>query len=409
MSRDKDQQEPPQSRDLPSTSPGTPKPPAAANGNDRTLSWYAAREPLVIFVLSASAIACFFLVSALARVYKVQLNDHGSAWFSQGENDLDAGRVTRAVVDFQAALTYSRDNYQYELKLAQALASLNRTEEARAYLLNLWQREPENGSVNLELARIYGGQGDVTQALRYYHNAIYAVWSGEAEPKQLSVRLELVKFLLDRKAFNQAESELIAVGRSIPENPALQMQIGDLFMRVPDYERALALYRQALKLQPHNPGALARAGRAAFELGQYRLAGRYLASAVSAKPNDIESLDLLRMTRTIPKMDPYDFLSTAKRDKTVLADFNTAGARLSACMNSAPKNAAAGSSLQALDEQWTEMKTRLNERSLRLHPDLTDSAMDLVFNIEHQTANVCGTPTGDDLILLLIANRHEGS
>ncbi|MGE5323888.1 MAG: tetratricopeptide repeat protein [Actinomycetota bacterium] len=409
MSRDKGQQESQQGPDLPSTSEATKTPSAPANGNDRTLSWYAAREPVVIFVLSAIAIVCFFLVSTLSGVYKRQLNERGMSWFSRGENDLQAGRIARAVVDFQAALTYSRDNYQYELRLAQALASLNRTEEARAYLLNLWQREPENGSVNLELARIYAGKGDVTQALRYYHNAIYAVWSGDAEPRQLSVRLELVKFLLDRKAFNQAESELIAVGRSIPEDPTLQMQIGDLFMRVPDYQRALALYQQALKSQPHSHGALARAGRAAFELGQYRLADRYLAGAVSAAPNDIESLDLLRMARTIPKMDPYNFLSSAKRDRMVLSDFNTAGARLSACMNTVPKGAAAGPSLQALSGQWTEMKTRLNLRNLRRHPDWTDSAMDLVFNIERQTANACGTPTGDDLMLLLIAKRHEGS
>lgn len=373
------------------------------------MSWYAAREPLVIFVLSAVAIVCFFLVSALSGVYKHELDDHGTAWFNRGQDDLHAGQLARAVADFQAALTYSRDNYQYELSLAQALASLNRTEEARTYLVSLWQRQPENGSVNLELARIYAGKGDVTQALRYYHNAIYAVWSGDAEPQQLSVRLELVKFLLARKAFNQAESELIAAGRSIPDNPALQMEIGDLFMKVPDYERALALYRQALKLKPHNQSALARAGRAAFELGQYRLADRYLAAAVSAKPNDIESLDMLRMARTIPKMDPYNFLSTAERDRTVVTDFNTAGARLNACINSASKNAATDSSLQSLNEQWTEMKTRLNVRSLRQHPEWTDSAMDLVFNIERQTANVCGTPTGDDLMLLLIAKRHEGS
>ena len=394
---------------MPSKNPAAQPNSTSAHRNDRSLSWYAAREPLVIFVLSAVAIVCFFLVSELSGVYKRQLNDDGTTWFNRGEDDLNAGRVARAVVDFQAALTFSRDNYQYELRLAQALASLNRTEEARTYLLNLWQRQPENGSVNLELARIYASKGDVTQALRYYHNAIYAVWSGDAEPRQLSVRLELVKFLLDRKAVNQAESELIAVGRSIPDDPALQMQIGDLFMRVTDYQRALALYRQALKLQPRNHDALARAGRAAFQLGQYRLADRYLAAAVSAKPNDIESLDTLRMARTIPKMDPYNFLSTAERDRTVLTDFNTAGGRLDACMNTASKDAAAGSSLQALYQQWTEMNTQVNLRSLRQHPELTDSAMDLVFNIERQTNNVCGPPTGDDLMLLLIANRHEGS
>ena len=386
--------------------PGTQLP---ANGSDRTLNWYSAREPLVIVVLCAVTIAFFFAVSGLSHLYRRELEARAALWSNRGEKDLQSSRFTEAASAFQTALTYSRGNYGYELSLAQSLVALNRTEEALAYLVSLWQREPENGSVNLELARIFADKGDITNALRYYHNAIYAVWTSNPEAQQLSVRLELVKFLLDHKTNNLAESELIAVGRNVPENTALQTQIGDLFMRVPDYDRALAMYQRALKLAHHNTDVLARAGKAAFELGQYHVAERYLTSALSLKPDDDQSAELLKMCRSIPALDPYNLYTGTKRDRLVLSDFDTAGQRLNACVNSSSKGTSVASTLQPLYVQWTDMKTRLNERTLRKDPGLTDSAMNLVFNIERETDKTCGAPTGNDFLLLLIARNHEGS
>jgi thioredoxin-like negative regulator of GroEL len=377
--------------------------------NDKTLSWYAAREPLVIIVLSLSSILFFFLVSGLSGLYQRTLSSRAKLWSDHGENDLSAGRTTQAMKDFQVALTYSRDNFNYELRLAQTLVTLRRTEEARVYLINLWQRQPENGAVNLQLARIYANKNDVSQALRYYHNAIYAVWTGNPEAQQLSARLELVRFLLDSKSPNQAEAELIAVGRNLPEDASLQMQIGDLFMRVPDYDRALVLYRQALKFNRHNPDALARLGRAAFELGQYQSAERYLQSALAERRDDTQSAQLLETCRAVQKLDPYTSWSSRERDRMVLSNFDTAGDRLNSCMATSSSVQGGNPALQSLNTQWMDMKTRLNKNSLRAHPDWGDSAMDLVFSIERETSSLCGSPAGNDLLLLLIAKRHGGT
>ncbi|HET9184428.1 MAG TPA: tetratricopeptide repeat protein [Candidatus Angelobacter sp.] len=405
MAADGDDKKDPQSSNRPLNKDVAAQP--VSNENDKTLSWYAAREPLVIVVLSLSAIAFFFLVSGLSGLYQRTLSSRASLWSARGENNLSAGRVADSINDFQVALTYSRDNFDYELSLAQALLKLKRTEEARVYLISLWQRQPENGSVNLQLARIYAGKGDVTQALRYYHNAIYAVWSGNAEAQQLSTRLELVRFLLDHKAFTQAEAELIAVGRNLPENPSLQVGIADLFMRVPDYDRALLLYRRALRFNRRNPDVLTRVGRAAFELGQYKLAERYLKAALAERPGDAQSGQLLATCTAVQKLDPYNFWFSRERDRMVLSDFATAGTRLNSCLSTA--SAAGNPALQALHDQWTDMKSTLNRKSLRVHPDLSNSVMDLVFNIERETSSFCGSPTGDDQLLLLIAKRHEGS
>lgn len=381
----------------------------AQDTSDRTLSWYAAREPLVVLVLSATAVGLFFLVGGLSRLYQNQLRARGHTWFERGARDLKANHVENAVTDFQVALTYSRDNYDYQLSLAQALMALNRTEEARTYLISLWQREPENGSVNLELARIYAAQDDLPRALRYYHNAIYAVWEGNAEKRQRSVRLELIKFLLDHNALNQAESELIAVGRDLPDDPHLHIEVADSFMRIPDYERALEQYQEVLEIESHNRTALAGAGRAAFELARFPLAERYLAAALSLDPRDDETGGLLKMIQAIPAIDAYEIRSPAQRDRAVLRAFDTAGERLRDCLNASAENGSANSSLEQLNRQWMDRKATLNEPNLRQHPDEVETTMDFVFTIERQTSDTCGTPMGTDLILLLIGRHHQGS
>ena len=392
-----------------STAPNSLTATAAKGGVDRSLSWYARREPRVILALASVATFAFFGVSGLSKVYHRELQARGTQWFDTGNSAVASGKLANAVADFQVALSFSRDNFEYELRLAEALVALHRTEEALAYLDNLWQRQPENGSVNLQLARIYSKKKDVTKALRYYHNAIYAVWSSDADAQQLSVRLELIRFLLDQNAQNQAEAELISLGKNLPEDPSLRLNIADLYMKVPAYQRAFAEYKQVLKLDRHNTAALAGAGRAAFEMADYPGAQRYLASVVASKPNDTADQELLKIAKLIPKTDPYQIYSPAERRRAALDAFNTAGQRLNTCLNQAANpGSSINPNLQALYSQWTEMKTRLTERTLRQHPDWLDPAMDLVFSIERQTRESCGSPTGDDRVLLLMSKLHEG-
>ena len=97
------------------------------------------------------------------------------------------------------------------LHLAQALMAADRGPEARAHLLTLWANQPGNGPVNLELARLAATEGDMTTALRHYHNAIEGAWDEAPEDRRRHARLELARFLVDLKhATPQAQAELIA-------------------------------------------------------------------------------------------------------------------------------------------------------------------------------------------------------
>jgi hypothetical protein len=82
--------------------------------------------------------------------------------------------------------------------------------------------------------------------------------------------------------------------------------------------------------------------------------------------------------------------------------FATAGQRLKFCSGAASISTPAA-------EDWSKIKRRMTERSLRQDPDLVEAAMDLVFRIESETSATCGSPTRTDQALLLIAKLHEGN
>jgi tetratricopeptide (TPR) repeat protein len=370
---------------------------------------YLQQQPVMLALLAVLAVIFFTAVSGLSRAYQGQRQSLGSRWFSRGVVDLQARRFDSAVTEFRSALLYSRDNYAYQLNLAEALIGLKRTGEASSYLVNLWDRQPEDGVVNLELARIAVQKGQTDEALRYYHNAIYAAWSTDQEDNRREARLELIEFLLSTNTKAQAQAELIALEENLGDDPSQQQRVGDLFLRAQDYEHALGAYRLSLKAERDNGAALAGAGLAAFQLGRYPQAQHYLQGAVAENAGNALIEDRLKTTDLVLAMDPFRRqISVAQKHKIVVEAFATAGRRLQAC------SAAQGGTLPtatqtSLAGSWAKMKPRMTEDDLRRDPDLVEAGMDLVFEIERETSTTCGTPVGADEALLLIAKLHEGS
>jgi tetratricopeptide (TPR) repeat protein len=370
---------------------------------------YLRQQPVMLGLLSVVLVFFFLFVTGLSRAYYSQRQALGSRWFNRGVADLSASRFPAAVIEFRTALLYSRDDFEYQLSLAEALIGMKHTGEASAYLLNLWDREPDNGLVNLELARIAAQQGQAKDAMRYYHDAVYAAWPSGQEWRRRDARRELIELLLRLSDKAEAQSELIALSENVGDDPKQQKQIGDLFLQAQDYQRALAAYRNSLKADKRNEGDLAGAGYAAFELGRYAEAQRYLQAAVAQDPNDSASAGRLKTAELVLHMDPYRrSISSAERARAVKQAFEIAGSRLKNC--AIPKSAPSttGSPPPSLNEEWAAARPKITETRLRGNPDLIDSTMDLVFRIERQTSIVCGSPAGEDLALLLIARLHEG-
>ncbi len=378
----------------------------------------ARRSPLVLAVLTIIAVAGFAAVSRL--VTRLKANEKQIAWhaYEGGLIEVQANRPERALDDFRAALSYDRDNPRYQLSLARALRDTGRLDESEAYLLHLWNAAPQDSTINLALARLAARRGSIDDAIRYYHNAIYGAWSADPEKKRRQARFELIQFLLNQNARPQAQAELMALAQILPPDPQQHLIVADLLVRGQDYQHALAEYQEVLKLDHDNAAALAGAGQASFHLGRYRTAVKYLQEAVSRQLGNADLGAQLQTARLILASDPFlRRISDAERNRRIRAAFDHVGNRLKSCAQlknidlsaSVPGNGVQNSAgdLVSLWARWQNSRVQLAQLNNPNNADLADTLMDLILQVEQQTAQQCGEPSGIDLALLLSARDRE--
>jgi tetratricopeptide (TPR) repeat protein len=390
----------------------------------------------VILVLTLAAVAAFAAVSHLVTRFNLNQQARGRKLYAQGLADMAAQKPDLAIEELRAALTCENNNPQYQLSLGRALRATGRLDEAESYLQSLWERTPEDGTINLALARIAVKRGSIDDATRYYHNSMYGVWTSNADANRRKARIELIEFLLQKNAIAQARAELVALTDFLPPDPALHLQAAQFLTRAQDYPNALAEYEKVLRLDGRNQdrmnqdrgnsAALAGAGEAAYRAGRYRTAQRYLQDAISADPQDSNSRNLYASATLILETDPFvRRISDAERNRRIVADLTTAGERLTSCArqkgvnlaaaNLAPANLAPAnnespsSPLLGLQSRWLAAKRELPRLRSIAETDLPDAMMDVVFQIEQQTAAECGEPQGADETLLLISRDREAA
>lgn len=336
-----------------------------------------------------------------------------AVWFREGEEQVRAGKMEKAIDAFRKATSNDRDNREYIVALANALAAAGHNEEARQALLRLRESAPENAEINLHLARLAAKRGDAAEAVRYYHNALYGRWSGgQVDQERRKVRIELIHFLLDHQQRSGALSEALILGAEIPEGDAgAQTETGQLFLEAGDAQHALKHFMHAIALNRNDTTALAGAGNAAFQLGDYAQARRYLEAALAQGLNSQAARQHLAVTKMILANDPLaPHLTREERNRRVLVDFDQSLRRLQSCLDQhSGKKDAPSSALDALKADAVAMQPKLQPRNLRRDPELLRAGMELIYKIEEATRVNCGEPAGLDRALLLIGRKHGGA
>jgi cytochrome c-type biogenesis protein CcmH/NrfG len=373
--------------------------------------------PVILLILTLAAATGFAAVSHLVARFTANQQSRGRKLYAEGLAEARANRYDDAINAFRAALTCEPTNSQYQLSLARALRDSNdpnRLDEAESYLIALWQRAPQDAAVNLALARVAAHRGSIDDATRYYHNAMYGVWNSDPDANRSKARIELIQFLLKQGAPDKAASELMALATALPPDPAAHLQAAQLFAQAKDYVGELAQYEEALRLNPANFAALAGAGEAAYRSADYATAHRYLQEAVNANPQDADSRQLLATTDLILRDNPFQsHISDAERNRRITVAFAQAEKRLTECAQQTGVDLNTGmpaaSPLASLQSLWTEAKPDLTRLRSPAETDLPDALMDVVFQIEQQTAAACGQPQGLDLALLLISHKREAA
>jgi tetratricopeptide (TPR) repeat protein len=387
--------------------------------DSKKLDEFAHKPPVVLAALLVVAICGFVAVHRLVNRFTSRQGVLAAQIFYQGLSAQRNGNLDAAIIDFRTALSYAPDNYTYELSLAKALIlsgqyGKDRYEEARSYLANLAERAPQDGEVNVQLARLAARDGNYDAALRYYHRAIYGLWSADPDGNRRRTRLELVDFLLRHDQKMEAQAELIASAATLPPDAALHLHIADRFLAAGDFQDALDQYRQVISLDPKNPAAYVGAGKAAFTLGQYRTAQRYLQSAMDIGAHDEQTVNALETAKLVLDSDPSPpNLPAEERRRRIQAAFQQAGDRIVLCLQKQSvdqdSTASPPDSLHQLRAHWLELEPQIASHARRADAATLADAMDTVIRIEQVTASQCGQPEGLDLALLLIARNREGT
>jgi tetratricopeptide (TPR) repeat protein len=372
-----------------------------------------------------------------AKTYHAQRRALAQEWHSRGANDLKAGRAQAALTDFRTAMTYGRENISdeqlegYQLDLAEALVAAGRVDEARSYLLDLWQRAPGNGEINLDLARLAARNVDDEDARRYYDGAINGVWEGKPDQvakDRIETRLELYSYLASRGEPPAAQSVLLAAAASLPPDSLQTIQVGQLMLESGHAQQALTEFEQALRVDRRSTAALTGAGMASFNLGDDAATVRYLQDASREKAEQaLPSADAEQISRTLAvaritlAIDPLrSGLDAPERARRTVRSYDAAVARIESCaalrnitlpktLPKVPTDSTPAGDLPGMYTKLMQMRPSVLESDLIRHPERVGPAMNLVFAAEGAATGECGSPQDPaDVAIARIAARSQG-
>ena len=386
-----------------------------------------AKDALALASISAITILLAVTTYFLFGSYQTHRKELADRWFARGQRALVSGQPMVAVDALHSALLYAPASAQrsIEVTLASALASAGRIQEATAYFNSLWEAEPGNGEINVQLARLSARSGNEDLAKRYYHAAIYGNWEGDGYLRRRDSRLELVRYLISRGRFDPARSELlVAAGNAPSSDLEVQALIAGLLIEDHSPTDALALYQQLLAHAPNDLPALEGAAQTAYNLGNYQLSHHYLLQTQKVPESDPQNTparrqadeeQLRKVSRTIV-LDASPDLPPAMLAARLLGDREIARKRLQHCvqLQTPPADPAASATtpvavadlppaLASVVDSWSNEPAHLTAADLENDPALQKQEDKLIGDTEKAAALVCGDPSGDDAILLQLA------
>jgi Tfp pilus assembly protein PilF len=379
-----------------------------SNCSTRLLPAIFRREVALLITLYLCTVPLFLVTRSVAARNRNLNIETAEAWYAKGQEQLKAGDLAEAISSLRKAATSDHDDPRHVLALATALAAANHDEEARQMLIQVRAATPENGEINLQLARLSARDRGEQETVRYYHYALYGVWpDAEMAIRRRSVRSELVHFLLKTGDQARALSELLILSSDIPDTPEAHNELGSLFLDAMDWQRAQDQFSRTLNLDRKNGPALLGAGKAAFNLADYRNASRYLRDASQLGFEDSGGDAMKNTAQFVLSADPLAAgVRTEERIRRLTESLNLASQRMQTCLSviSHPGIEA----LRMLERELQEgLKTRYRNANLRQDAEGFQSGVELIFRIEMVLGQrACPGDSLEHRALVLIAKKH---
>jgi tetratricopeptide (TPR) repeat protein len=365
------------------------------------------RDMVALLSLFAVTLVLATLTFFLFRSFSLHRQDLAQRWLARGRAAMAAKHPEQAIQALRSALEYEPGARQTEIELASALAAAGHNREAAAYFATLLEAEPGNGLINLELARLFAKQDNESSAIESYERALDGTWQGDGYLRRLAVRLELTRYLLSRSDYARARTQLLIASGNAPDEPKVKLEIAGLMEQAQDSASAFAIYRKLAQNRTESPetlDALEGAGRTAEAVGRYTLVCQYLRRAMSHPDFDKrpeaerEAIrNSLSEATQLLALYPSPELSVHERATRILHNVQTARTHFTTC------TAGQVTAQSALSGRWQLVPQNLRASTLETNPQMEQQLMALVYDTEKQTTALCGAPSGEDALLLKLA------
>jgi tetratricopeptide (TPR) repeat protein len=365
------------------------------------------RDTLTFLSLTLITVVLFAITLFLFRSFASHREELAERWSTRGKAAIAAGNPQEAVVALRTALRYAPGERSYELLLAQALGDAGNTEESYNYFLGLWEAQPGDGFINLRLARLAAERKDMQAAINYYRASIYGTWEGDGAVRRREVRLELSRYLIACHDLSSARTELLIAGGNAPDDLNLALTLGPLLEQAGVPHDALNNYEKVLLRDPNNITALEDAGRLQYGFGRFEEAHHLLDQTAREHALSPELTTMLEDSAKILALSPSIKLPPVERVSRILLARDLAKKRFESCNSQIAAASGVASQLQSLSERWMGKEANANRAALLHDPSEQEAVIELTYDTEIETAQICGTPTGDDATLLLLAKSPK--
>jgi predicted Zn-dependent protease len=260
-------------------------------------------KPSLVVALALIMTALFSVDVFLARLERQEIRNEAQSLFEDGERLIASGHADRGIVALQRAHQLMRSERRFQLALARGLLAAGRLTQAGAHLVELLERNSNDGPTNLTMARLQAKQGNEAAAEAYYHRAIYGTWP-PGNPANLSVRLELADFLAGKNKQQQLLSELLLLSDPPPSDPQTTRRVAQLFIAAGAPERAAQIFRSLIRKDPTDVAAHVGLAEAELVEGDFRSAQSSLRNAARLVPDDRKVAERLELASQLSALDP---------------------------------------------------------------------------------------------------------
>ncbi|MEO7085307.1 MAG: tetratricopeptide repeat protein [Gemmatimonadaceae bacterium] len=301
---------------------------------------HTASTPAFVATIVGVIVAILLLLGldlSIASIDRRESTAHAESEYSAGRALLVAGHPEEAISRFGAAVAIDRKNVNYALALGEAYLEAGNTSDAEATVSAVLQRNENDGAVNLTMAEIMKRESKWVEAEAFYHRANFGRWGADSVAQRARARFELIDLLSQHGSPRELLAELLPFEETSPDSIMPRTRLGQLFIVAGAPSRAVGVFREVLRQDPHNAAAHAGLGQAALALGNFRTARADLAEAARLEPGDTTIANSLAVADTVLSLDPtavgIDGKARIARSRELLA---RTIATVSACPESSP-------------------------------------------------------------------------